>query len=158
MQPQSTSLLRDVDSLFEHVQELEKIIRRRVEFGNPGHPVDPADVTLAGSLPALHNGSPDNMMGSWVEIEVDTMDAPFICYHNLGVVPIAGQVNVRWFVAGFFHDGTGANAASTISVNYETGDAVTANSIELRMYAGGTRSMAENPIKVTLFFIPAVRG
>lgn len=158
MQPQSTPLARDLDSLFEHVQELEKIIRNKVEFGNPGHPVDPADGTLAGSTATVHNGSPDNILGSWVEVEVASADVPFTCYHNLGVAPMGGQVNVRWQVHGIFHDGAGADPASTISVNYEYGDAVTANSIELRMYVGGARSVSENPVKLTLFFTPAVRG
>jgi len=58
------------------------------------------------------------------------------------------------------HNGTAADAASTLSVNYESGgpDAINANSIELRWYAAGARTVnAGNPLTVTLFFFKAVK-
>lgn len=161
MQPQSTPLTEDLSSVFEHVGQLERILRTYVEFGHPNHPEDPESTELAGSVNTYHNGGLQNMFGSWVEVEVDTADVAFTCYHNLGVVPIAGQLNVRWLVFGMMHDGTGVGATSTLSVNYDARDvaSILADSVDLRLYVGGGRTVGEeNPVKVTLWFSPAVRG
>ena len=159
MQPSETPLARELDSVYEHLRRAEEILRWQVEFGNPAHPSDPASVELAGSSATAHNGAAENVFGSWVEVEVELADAPFVCYHNLGVTPIAGQLNVRWLVFGIMHDGFGAGGASTLSVSYEYGDPVTDNAISLRLYSGGLRFVTEDhPVKITLLFIPAVRG
>ena len=160
MQPQSTIRHESIGEVFAYLEEIVEILRRHVEFGNPAHPYDTGDTSRAGALATSHNGSLDNVFGSWVEAQFTVTDLPATtCYHNLDITPTAGQLNVRWIVFGMTHDGTGVNAASTLSVNYTTGDAVTNNSIDLRLYAGGTRTVGvANPVKVTLFFIPAVRG
>ncbi len=69
------------------------------------------------------------------------------------------EANVRWMVMGIKHDGQGAGDASTISVSYETGDSgsITADSFPLRVYANSRTVDDSHPIKITLFFIPAVR-
>jgi len=114
---------------------------------------------------ANHNGTTENIAGSWVEVTFDTPDSAVTCHHNLFrhwptyTLPVTGEPNVRWLVFAFSHDGNTVDAASTLSINFEEGDTVTTNSIALRLYVGGTRVVdATHPCTATLFFVPAVRA
>jgi hypothetical protein len=56
------------------------------------------------------------------------------------------------------HSGVGATGASALSINYEDGDTITADSIQLRAYSSSGRTVdAANPIRVSAFFIPVTR-
>lgn len=141
---------------------LEEVLRNRVEFGDPQEPDDPASTTAAGSSTTAHNGRPDNIFGSWVEVTFDAADAATLCRHNLDMPIVNAELNVRWMVFAFQHSGVGVNAASTLSINYDTRDsaAILADSLNLRLYVGGGRTIAAgaNAVKVSLFFTPATRG
>lgn len=148
------------------IRVVERILTGWVEVGHPNHPTNHASTTLAGDNTALdsHNGLRDNVAGSWVELELGTGDlgAAITCNHNLGAdatVAAAGEVNVRWQVWMWKHDGTGVGGVfSVISCNFRTGDAITANSIDLRFYALGRTVDDDHKLKVTLRFVKAARG
>lgn len=153
----------DPKAVAEHASRLQRVMDGQIEFGSPQDPNDPASVTLANGT--AHNGILQNMLGAWVEVDVTALDTRVDCAHNLGVpitvVAATNQPNVRWLVFGYQHSGTLAIAGSTISCNYELGDAasITSNSFPLRFYAAGTRTVGADPddLRVTLFFVPAVR-
>jgi hypothetical protein len=153
-------------SIVQQQEEITKVVDGEVSFGNPQDPNDIDSTTLAGQAPAAgnHPGTLENIEGSWVEMSIDTLDQEYLFYHNLNV-PVTidsavNQPNVRALHFWYEHDGTGAVAASTISYNYETGDAgnITENAMPLRFYAEATRTIDNtHPLKVSLFFIRAVR-
>jgi hypothetical protein len=147
------------ETLVDMIEELTLQEEGRISYGSPQNPEDLADTTLAGSAAGAHAGTLENMEGSWVELDVETADWPTTCYHNLNTpVAVAGSPNVRWLVFGYQHDGNTADVASTVSCSFEVGDIVAVNSIELRFYVGGTRVVnKDHPLKVTLFFIRAIR-
>jgi hypothetical protein len=152
-------------SIVKAVTEIARVVDGNVEFGNPQNPYDDQDDTLAGSdVPTTHNGFLQNIKGSWVEEEIGSkwaLGAAVTCYHNLNVpVAVAGLPNVRWLVFGFQHDGNGvaADTTCTVSANFQAGDTVATDSIQLRFYAAGARVVDQTHLlKVTLFFTPAVR-
>lgn len=156
---------KDPQEVVEHLGRVQRVVDGAIEFGSPQDPRDPASTTLAAGNAGGHNGTLLNIAGSWVEVEVDAADARFDCAHNLGVpvtvVAAANQPNVRWLVMGLRHNGAGVNAASTLSVNYDSRDAanITLNSFPLRLYAAGARTVggAPNTVRVSLFFTAAVR-
>ena len=161
--PPSIVLPEQPQSIVEHLLRVSREVDGRMEFGSPQDPNNPSSTTLANGV--IHNGTILNMKGAWVEVDVVTLDAVVNCVHNLDVpVTLIGgvnQPNVRWLIFGYQHSGTLAIAGSTISCNYELGDAasITTNSFPLRFYAAGTRTVGVDPdeIRVSLFFVPAVR-
>lgn len=152
----------DPKSIVEYLSRVQRIVDGGIEVGNPNDPRDPSSTTLANGT--AHNGTLVNLLGAWFEIAVEAADTRFDCVHNLNVqviqVAAANQPNVRWPFVCFKHDGTGINAASTLSVNYDTRDAanITADSFPLRLYVGGGRTVsAAHPVTITVFLTPAVR-
>jgi hypothetical protein len=108
-------------SIIDMVTEVTGVVDRNIEFGEPLDPNDPGSTTLAGGTGAgAHNGTPGNIFGSWVELEVGgqgaELNTPLVCRHNLFLddpeyaVPVAGSPNVRWSVWGWQHD----NATRTL--------------------------------------------
>jgi len=141
---------------------------QNIRFGHPNDPRDETSAQLAGDLttPNAHNGVLEDIEGSWVEIELtenDPTDVP--CNHNLYLnnpeytVPVAGSPNVRWSVWGWQHDGNGYVPPVVLSVFFDSsaGGAVAANTILLTFSVSGLTPHADHPLKVTLFFIKAVK-
>lgn len=150
------------DNVTEVVKELIQLLSGEVEFGHPQDPLDPNSATYADG--SSHNGTPSNINVSWFEADIETVDTRIDCVHNLEapVVVVGGnnQPNVRWPIANFVHDGTGASVISgAIGVVYESTDqgSITSNSFPLRLYAPGRTVDATHPVKMTLGFIRAVR-
>ena len=146
------------------LNEVLRTLDGGVSFGHPQDPASDTSTTLAGGTSTAHNGVLENINGSWVEIVVDAggtytaLGAAVTCYHNLNLeIPVSGSPNVRWFVAGASHDGTGTPANANVTVYFQEGDTVAADSIQLRVGATGLTVGDANPLTVTLFFIPAVR-
>ncbi len=150
----------DPKAVAEWLTRVQKAIDGDIEFGHPNDSQDLTSAVLAGSVAAAHPGTLMNIAGSWVEVEVETLDDPVTCFHNLDVPVIAANLpNVRWVVFGYQHDGTAVTATAAISCNYESGapDTIAVNSIQLRFYAAATRTVdGDHPIKATLFFVRAV--
>lgn len=146
-------------SIVEHVSRVQRVVDELIEFGDPQDPNNPQSTTPANG--AAHNGTQSNIRGSWVEVTLNSTtlrNTNVACTHNLGVQLLsASQPNVRWLLFGWQHSGLGTLAGTSVSVIYTDG-AVTSDSIQLRFYAGGMTVNDANPLKVTLFFIPAVRG
>lgn len=104
------------ESVVDQVNEVLFELDGKVDFGEPLDPNDHDSVTLAGDMTAepAHNGTRSNIWGSWVELEVETLDDPITCHHNLYLEqpggyttePVAGEPNCRWFVVGWQHDGS----------------------------------------------------
>lgn len=160
MRPHSKEPAKTMDGIWAAYNQLRKIFERNVSFGHPNHPEDAADTTLAGTAAVNHNGLLDNINGSWVEVEFTTSILGANCYHNLNQPLLVGP-NVRWFVCKIEHDNAGTNPrAAPMCVYYLSGSVITENSIVLSIsYTAAWRTVnADHPIKVTLFFIPAVRG
>jgi hypothetical protein len=129
--------------------------------------VDDAQNNLLGQMARAINGfiefgnvtdQDTNIRGTWVEQSFTAADTKTVVTHNMNIpISVAGAPNVRWLCFGFEHDGDTTDAASTLSVNFEAGDAVAVNTIELRLYVGGTRVVdGDHPVTATLFFTPAV--
>jgi len=103
------------ESIIKGVTDVTRVVDGEIEFGNPTDPRDDESTTLAGSgTPTEHNGSIQNIKGSWVEVEIGAtgaqpamgLDEAVECIHNLDVPVVAtDEPNVRWFVAGIQHDG-----------------------------------------------------
>ena len=164
MQPPSKEPEESVKGIWSAYKTLVKIFQRQISFGHPNHPVDPDYTTPnAGSTDTAHNGLLDNIRGSWVEATFSG-HGPVRCYHNLGIskIPvITWKRNVRWFIAGIAHDDSGTNPpASNMTVYWKVNDPVMPNYIDLRLaWIPTARDVnALHQVKVTLFFIPAVRG
>lgn len=101
------------------------------------------------------NGALDNWRGSWVSVEVDTLDAAVTCTHNLGVEIVGSNPNVLWQIVSVEHDGAGASATSgATDAQFETGDTITTNTIELRFYSPGRTVDGTHPLTVILWFEP----
>ena len=108
------------ESIAQQQRDVIETIDNKIEFGEPLDPRDPESVILAGSgTPTVHNGIRSNILGSWVELEINgavknTLADPIMCHHNLyqeqpdtyTTEPVAGEPNCRWFVVGWQHDGT----------------------------------------------------
>jgi hypothetical protein len=164
MQPQSKEAEKTVESIWTHVKNIERIFRRYVSFGHPNHPTDPAYTTpQAGTTITAHNGLLDNIQGSWAE-GIFTGFGPERFYHNLNQ-PVIGGIsynnNVRWINFGMVHDDSGsAPNNSPMSVYRRLADPIGVNFIDLRLsWTPVARDVdGDHPVKVTLFFIPAVRG
>lgn len=158
----------DPRSVVQQMEEIHRVADGDIGFGHPNDPEDTTSTTPAGMAATSHNGSIENIAGSWVEAKWGTVDGSgdhiVTVYHNLFpdpayTLPVTGEPNVRWLVFGFSHDGNTVDAASTLSVVFQEGDTVAANSIELQLHVGGTRVVDDtHPVTATLFFIPAVRG
>lgn len=149
----------DPKSIEQRFREMAAAIHH-IGFGNPQDPNDIDSTTLAGSSATAHPGSLENIEGTWVEHTIGTSDANTVrvFHHNLDLPVLNSQPNVRGILMGFSHDGNTADAASTVSVGFTEGDTVAANSIELRVFVGGTRVVDDtHPLTVSLFFIPATR-
>ena len=160
MQPRSKESEKTLEGVWSDVEQIKDILRRRVSFGHPNHPVDPTDTTRAGSTDLVHNGLLDNIYGSWVEGLWTTRLVGFTCWHNLNQPLIGTELNVRWVQFGSSHDGAGANPTITpVSLYKHDLAVITENSIALHVAAGpGVFIDANHPYRITLFFIPAVRG
>lgn len=156
-------------SIVTRLTDLTLVTDGWIEFGEPQNPNDPTSAVLAGGTGAgAHNGTVDNLKGSWVEASLTaTGSSTVTCRHNLYLdsgpytLPAAGQPNVRWIVFGWQHDGTGITAPVVVSV-YFAGGAVAVNAIDLNfdifLPAGSALTVdGTHPMKVTLFFTRATR-
>lgn len=154
---------KTLEGIWSAYHTFRKIFERNVSFGHPNHPIDPTyTAPQAGIQYGAHNGLLDNIQGSWVEV-LFSDEGPERCYHHLhlDVVTAAWDRNVRWLVWGIAHDDAGtAPLNSAINIYWKVGDAVAANYIDLRIaWVPIARDInAFHQAKVTLFFIPAVRG
>lgn len=146
----------DPQSIVDQVTHIMRVLDQLVEFGDPQDPGSDGSTALAGTT---HNGRMLNVRGSFVELVVENLNTATTCTHNLNVQLLsASQPNVRWLVFGYQHNATGAAAANAVSVVYVDGDTVGTNAIQLRFYAIGWTVNAANPLRVCLWFMPAVRG
>ena len=165
-----------LESFQAQLNRMKEVVDRKIEFGHPHHPID-LSLNYPPGAPRLsdpanqHNGTLDNIQGSWVEITLaSTAAADRVCTHNLYVndptytVPVTGEPNCRWLHCGTFHDGVGGSADATAAVAFNfVGGTVAKQSINLRFWVTltGTVNIAVgvlHPIRVCLFFIKAVRG
>lgn len=157
------------------LDRITDIINGGIEFGDPQDPADPTSQTiLAGAddtTAGAHNGTPGNVLTSFVELNLTAAGIKDTqCFHNLYLdtpgytVPVAGEPNCRWLIAGIMHDGaTTLDGTSTVALDVTfVGGNVTANSIFLRtnIVLGGTNITlhADHPLQVTLMFFRATRG
>lgn len=149
---------KSIDQRFRSVVE---VVNGNIEFGNPQDPTDPTSTTLAGSAAGAHPGTVSNILGSWVELDIDgtpALNAAVVCTHNLGVpLDPSLEPNVRWLLFGWRHNGTGAGTGSPVSVGFTTGDPITEDAISLRVFAATRTVDVTNPLRLTLFFVPAQR-
>jgi hypothetical protein len=161
-----------------HVDQTMGIIHEldgRVSFGDPQDPRDPQSRTIAdgsagftvggAAAPELaHNGTIENIRGSWVEVNVTSVNVQVhTVTHNLDVAIIDSTTpNVRWLKFAVMHDGTGGVFGATrlwTDVNWLT-QTVTPNAIDLTfaVLVGGVITIdSDHPVVFTLFFTPATR-
>ena len=168
-----------LETLQAQIDRLRSIINGKIGFGDPNQPVSPTFDLYAGNAPIVgfelfaHNGSLDNIQGSWVEVPLLTTGAVHtkVIHHNLYlndpdyVVPVADQPNCRWFIMGVMHDGLSTDATTSIRADaaYVGGvGLVTPNTISLKfglvLVGNAPVINAFHPVRVTMFFIKATRG
>jgi hypothetical protein len=151
-------------SIIDQLTEMTKAVDGGISFGDPQDPTNPTSTTLAGSSASAHAGNIQNIEGGWASANVVALDTAVTLYHNIDCpVSVAGRPNVRVLAFWWEHDGwdgvavSSATAIATVSYNFQTGDTVTASSIRLRFYAALPRVVnADHPLRVDLFFVPAV--
>lgn len=102
----------------------------------------------------------DNLAGTFVSANITGTGAVSFA-HNLDVslqgFPSSAP-NVGWVVIGLRHSGAGATADGIV-LEYQTGDSVTTNAIELRArYGGRTVASGANSIDVLVWFFPYGEG
>lgn len=167
-----------LEGLQSQLNRLKETVDHGIEFGNPGHPIDPSRELPVAGLPGAaqlvnqHNGVIDNIHGSWVENYLTSrVNVKNILWtHNLYrndpdyVLPVSGEPNVRWLNFGTYHDGFVGSSNRELYVNISfIGGAVNSNAIFLRCWPTAAGSTLPNvnifhPIKMTLFFTKAIRG
>ena len=138
----STLNFRGLEGVTRFAQTLADLFNGRISFGEPDD----------------GNGNPrgDNIEGAWATATFTALDTATTVTHNLGL-NTAGTINCRWFVGKIEHDGTLADGTSAVSIQFETGDTVAADTIQLRCYTAATRTVdGDHPVLADLFFIPAV--
>ena len=174
-----------LETLQAQIDRLRSIINGKIGFGDPNFPANPTIDILAGNPPIVgfevlaHNGSLDNIQGSWVEVILTSTAAVHtkVIHHNLYlndpdyVVPVLDaatgrhQPNCRWFIMGVMHDGLSTDATTSIRADaaYVGGAGlVTPNTISLKfglVLVGNAPAInVFHPVRVTMFFIKATRG
>ena len=160
--PRTGTKLPNPDDPNEIVQSIKGLLDQAdggISFGHPQDPASDSSTTLAGA--GTHNGTLENLNGSWVEITFNTsvtFGSSITCTHNLNLdIPVSTEPNVRWLIFGATHDGTGDSGTYAIDAYFQDGDAITANSIDLFFGINDLTVNDASPLTVTLFFIPAVR-
>lgn len=151
-------------SIVDHLYRVGRVVDGRLEFGSPQDPNDPASTTVANGT--THNGTVLNMAGSWFSGIIQAVGrSNLTCIHNLydpDRTFAAGLIPVRWMVWGWSHNGTGGGVATELDLAvWYMGGAVAATSIVLavsvNLIAGALTINAGNPLRLDLFFVPAVR-
>ena len=146
------------------IARLEEVVDKHLDFGEVYLPEDwqPLGTGVEpGTTSTASNGLPGNFRGAWVEAWFEAVDTATTFYHNLDnpVFGAANQLNVMWLTFGFLHDNNGVGTGTPdedLSINFQSGDTYTTDSIELRLYGGGGRIIDSiHPVVVTLFFMPA---
>lgn len=140
--PFSTPALR-IDRDEARIRELELLVdQAQLSFGTPNQP--------RLGIPSKH------LYGVFVEQTFTALNSATSFAHNLDLQAPTGKVNVRWLPFMIQHDNTAAGAGDTVTILFVTGDAISANAISLRAFAGGARTVdGTHPLKVTLWFMPA---
>jgi hypothetical protein len=140
----------DPESVAEWARIVASKINGQISIGEPVS----EDTTLKP------NGVKGHLLGSFVEVVIGTNDlnTAMTCTHNLNLSVWGTDLNVGWIIVRAEHSGTGAAVNSTISCNFQTGDTIGANAIELRFYAD-TRTVTDgaDALTVHLWFFPATR-
>lgn len=134
-------------SLAASIGDTQRALKGRLREGDPTHPVDSTNQP---------NGLLHNMEGSWVTVEFAALNTATTIQHNLSL-PTTGtsnsSPNVVWKMMGVKHSGVGTLVTDSVSVVYDIGDAIGSDSIELRAFSGGARTVAAgaNALTVLLF-------
>lgn len=126
----------DPDELREILREHGEAINGGLDRGDPGDPDGPR----AG-----------NVAGQWIVVTVESANAAVTFTHNLDLPEATvstTQPNVTW-EASFVHSGAGTGG---MSLEYQTGDNVDENAIELRLRTGRTVAAGANAVRVAVRF------
>lgn len=135
-----------LEGLARYVTTISDIMFGGIEFGVP-------DDGSGGTF-VTHGG---NMEGQWVTGSFTANDTATTITHNMDL-STTGTINCRWLIFRIEHSGVGATGGDDqISISFETGDTVAADTIQLRAHGGANRTVSgDEPITVDFFFIPAV--
>jgi hypothetical protein len=157
-------------SIASALTQLQQIVTDQLDLGHPGFPGHKLQQTVVTALAGagdntslantLHNGETGNFNHAWVEVEFSGTNTAVAFKHNLNLdVPDANLPNVRWLFTNFQHNGAGpVTGTAALALSFDTGDTVTADSIELRLYAAATRTVdGSNKVKVTTLMVPAIQ-
>jgi hypothetical protein len=99
------------ESIVQQMEEIHRVADGDIGFGHPNDPNSIGSTTAAGAADVNHNGTLENITGSWVEATFTAFDTKVLCHHNLFrewpdyVLPVTGEPNVRWLNFGMSHDG-----------------------------------------------------
>ena len=133
----------DPDAVVEFLGEIATILD-----GQLGH----ADFDKGDS--GRPNGILDNFRESYVRVEITAADTAVTFSHNLDLPVVSGSVNVVWEAVCLAHSGAGTSPGP-LSLEYQDGDSVGNNSIQLRLRSAGSRTIdASNPVRALVRFVP----
>ncbi len=113
----------DLNGLAKTVTALDDIVTGGFNKGSPQNPLDDSDTGLAGGGSGSHNGTTDNINGSWVEVDFTAIDTAVAFRHNLGVIltGVTDDRNVRWEIDGLRHDADGIAGSGLLTAVSLTG-------------------------------------
>jgi hypothetical protein len=139
---------------------VEQLVVRLVSDGKTLAQIqkDLQDRGISAGSPFEDGSSKTALNWVWVDHLFTAADTATVVAHNMNV-PLRsdGGQSIRFLVAFLQHDGFGINAASTLSLNFDSRDLglVTPNDMPLRLYVGGTRTVSgAHPVTASLVFIP----
>ena len=145
------------ESISEALTKVIRVVDSELGFGAPHNPNDDTDAALAGTT---HNGTPDNMDGSWVDVQFAAADTAVAFTHNLDLdFESTTSPNVVWIVENFKHSGAGP-ATGNLSIEFDDALCTVArSSIELVLRSPGTRTIGAgaNAVRCRVFFQPVMR-
>ncbi len=133
---------RGLEGVIRFAHTLADLFQGRLSFGEPDD--------------GAGNPRSDNIDGLWATATFTALDTATTVTHNGGFAT-TGTINCRWFIGLISHDGTAADGTSAVSIQFEDGDTVNTNDIQLRCYVAATRTVdGDHPVTADLFFVPAV--
>lgn len=142
--------LNGLEDLEDHLQAVSEWggsvtdkLNGGLSLGDPTHPQSGSE---------FPNGLRGNLASSYVVNSVTAAGTAVDYTHNLDIgVGAANALNVFWF-AGFKHSGVGASSISAMSLDFQVGDTVGADSVQLRLRAPNRTVNVANPVVVCVMF------
>lgn len=142
----NSDLLEWAEDVVNAYRALADVLSAGLHLGDPTHPQGTTQHP---------NGQLANFDISFVQVSFEATGTAVAFQHNLGASTTGvsnDTPNVCWLVIGAKHDGTASAGTHPWSLEYQEGDTIGADSIELRLRKAGGTVDATHPFKVVVCF------